>query len=80
MMENQITRDLTEVMRDEMVVKDEIITLLQKGPKTIPEIAEALGYPSHEVVKWAMAMWRYGTLEETGRPDDEGYYQYQLKK
>jgi len=79
MMESQITRDLTEVMRDEMVFKDKIVSLLRDSPKTIPEIAKSLGYPTHEVVIWVMAMWRYGTLEETGKPNDEGYYQYQLK-
>lgn len=78
-MESQITRDLTEVMRDEMVFKDKIVSLLRDSPKTIPEIAKSLGYPTHEVVIWVMAMWRYGTLEETGKPNDEGYYQYQLK-
>ncbi len=77
-MANQASRDLREVLRDEMVEKDRIVALLRDGPKTIPEIAEALGCPSHEVVFWVMAMWRYGALVETGRPNDEGYYQYQL--
>lgn len=78
-MDNLITRDFAEIMRDEMVIKDKIVARLREGPKTIPEIADSLGYPKHEVVFWVMAMWRYGTLEETGKPDDEGYYQYKLK-
>lgn len=79
-MDNQAPRDIGEVMSDEMVMKDKIVAQLEKSPKTIPEIAEALGYPSREVVYWVMAMWRYGTIEETGRPDDEGYYHYRLKE
>jgi hypothetical protein len=79
-MENRRVRNLGEVLRDEMVMKDEIITLLQNGPKTIPEIAGALGFPSHEVMQWVMAMWRYGKLEETGKANDDGYFQYQLKE
>jgi hypothetical protein len=78
MMENRPARDLAEVLRDEMLLKDRIIALLREGPKTIPEIAAALGYLSHEVTYWVMAMWRYGTLAETGKADDDGYYQYQL--
>jgi predicted transcriptional regulator len=74
----QAIRDVREIMRDEMVFKDKIVTVLRDGPKTIPEIAEALEYPSHEVVYWLMAMWRYGVVVETGKPDDEGYYQYKL--
>jgi predicted transcriptional regulator len=77
-MERKTIRNLDEVMRDEMVRRDEIKVLLQKGPKTIPEIAEELSYPSEEVVLWVMAMRRYGVIEELpkGRADD--YYQYQL--
>lgn len=77
-MERKTIRNLDEVMRDEMVRRDEIKVLLQKGPKTIPEIAEELSYPSEEVVLWVMAMRRYGAIEELpkGRADD--YYQYQL--
>jgi predicted transcriptional regulator len=77
-MERKTIRNLDEVMRDEMVRRDEIKVLLKKGPKTIPEIAEELSYPSEEVVLWVMAMRRYGVIEELpkGRADD--YYQYQL--
>ena len=77
-MRSERNRDLAEVLRDEMVMKDRIVALLHEGPKTIPEIAEALKYPSHETLYWVMAMWRYGALVELGRPNDEGYYQYQL--
>jgi predicted transcriptional regulator len=71
-------RDVNEIMRDEMIFKDKIVSVLRDGPKTIPEIAEALEQPSHEVVYWVMAMWRYSVVAETGKPNDEGYYQYQL--
>ena len=78
-MENQTARSLAEVLRDEMVSKDRITVLLREGSKTIPEMAAALGCPSHEITYWVMAMWRYGTLVETGEADEEGYYQYKLK-
>jgi hypothetical protein len=74
----QAIRDVNEIMRDEMVFKDKIIAVLRDGPKTIPEIADALDHPRHEVVYWVMAMWRYGVVAETGRANDEGYYHYQL--
>lgn len=73
-------RDLGEVLRDEMVMKDRIIDLLRQGPKTIPEIAEALGSPTHETLYWVMALWRYGSLVDSGDPNDEGYYRYQLSE
>ena len=79
-MENRSARELAEVIRDEMVFKDRIVALLGQGPKTIAEIAAALESPSHEVMYWVMAMWRYGILVETGKPDDDGYYRYKIKE
>lgn len=71
-------RDPSEVMRDEMVMKDRIASLLCGGPKTIPEIAEALRHPTSEVTLWVMAMRRYGSLEELPKAKAEDYYQYKL--
>ena len=77
-MENQIYRNLGEVIRDEMLMRDKITAFLGDESRTVPEIADALGYPRHEVLIWVMAMWKYGILEETAKPDDEGYYRYKL--
>ncbi|HHE46460.1 MAG TPA: MarR family transcriptional regulator [Bacteroidetes bacterium] len=80
MTEEIIQRGVAEIMRDEMVMRDKIIAVLQDGPKTIVEIAESLGCPSHEVMYWVMAMWRYGRIEETAvKPDDDGYFKYRVK-
>jgi predicted Rossmann fold nucleotide-binding protein DprA/Smf involved in DNA uptake len=79
-MENRKSRGLPEVMRDEMIVRDKIIELLKQEPITIPQIADKLGYSSREVVIWVMAMWRFGVVEEVGKPGAEGYYQYKLKE
>lgn len=72
-------RGLAEVLRDEMVMKDRIIDLLREESKTIPELAEALGYPSHEVLLWVMALWRYGTVVEVRRGRNEEYFKYTFR-
>jgi len=77
-MRTEPKRGLAEVMRDEMVMKDKIVDLLREEPKTIPEMAEALGYPSHEVLLWVMALWRYGTVVEVEKKRTEDYFQYKL--
>jgi predicted Rossmann fold nucleotide-binding protein DprA/Smf involved in DNA uptake len=79
-MTNPSTRDVAEVMRDEMVMRQRIAAMLRDGPKTIPELAEALGCPSQEVVFWVMAMWRYGMLVPTGKAGADGYYRYRLSE
>ncbi len=71
-------RDPSEVMRDEMVMKARIASLLREGPKTIPELAGALRRPSREVTLWVMALRRYGALEELPKAKAEDYYRYKL--
>ncbi len=71
---------MREVMRDEMIMRDRIIAVIQEEPKTVPEIAEAIGAPNHETVCWVMAMRRYGMIEEVGRPDVDGYFKYEYKE
>jgi len=69
-------RSPAEIMRDEMTVRPRILAALADGPKTIPEIAEALGAPAPEVTLWVMALRRYGALEELPKPKAEDYYRY----
>ena len=71
-------RNLTEVLRDEMVERDRVSGVLRSGPKTLPEIAEALGAPTYEVTKWVMAMRRYGRVRDLPKARSEDYYRYEL--
>jgi hypothetical protein len=76
----KIQRGIREIVHDEMIMKDRIAKLLKKDPQTIPELALAMGYPSHEVVIWLFAMRRYGEVEVVGKPDVDGYFKYELVK
>lgn len=75
-MSNGVPRSLAEVLRDELTARDRIVALLDDGPKTIPEIAAALGAPSREVTHWVMAMYRYGALEGLPKPRADDYFRY----
>ncbi len=72
------SRHASEVVRDEMVMRDRIAAVLREGPKTIPEIAAGLSRPSREVTFWVMALRRYGVLEELPKPKADDYYRYRL--
>jgi hypothetical protein len=74
----QIRRDIREIVHDEMIMRDRIAKILNEGPQTIPVLAEAMGYPSHEVAIWLFAMRRYGEIEVVGKPDVDGYFKYAL--
>jgi len=73
-------RETREVVREEMANHGRILAVLADGPHTIPEIAEAIGEPTHEVVVWVMGMRRYGWLREIKGSEDDGYFRYQAEE
>lgn len=75
-MADRMDRNIFEVMGDEMIMREKVLSLVSDAPRTIPEIADALGCPRNDVMFWVMTMWRYGSLEEVGKPSREGYYKY----
>ncbi len=70
-------RSMLELAQDEMIMRDRIIKALREGPKTVPELAESLGYPVHEIMVWLAGLRRYGEVEAKGRPDVDGYFTYE---
>lgn len=70
-------RDTREIVREEQAMRGQILAALAAGPLTVPELAQALGRPTHEVVFWVMAMRRYGWLAEVPGANDDGYFCYQ---
>jgi hypothetical protein len=72
-----LVRDQREVIREEPVMRPRILAALAGGPLTVPEIAEAIGAPTHEVVYWVMGMRRYGWLAEIKGATVDGFFQYE---
>jgi len=73
---SHLLREPREVIREEPLMHGPILAAVAGGPATIPEIAEHIGAPSHEVVYWVMGMRRFGLLAESKEADDDGYYSY----
>jgi predicted Rossmann fold nucleotide-binding protein DprA/Smf involved in DNA uptake len=73
---NAGNRDLREVIREETFMRPRVLEALAEGPRTVPEIAAALGAPTHETMFWVMGMRRYGWVREVGVAED-GYFRYQ---
>jgi predicted Rossmann fold nucleotide-binding protein DprA/Smf involved in DNA uptake len=70
-------RELREIVREEPLMRGQILGLLEQEPRTVPEIAEALGRPTHEVMFWVMGMRRYGWVREVKDSAGDGYFRYQ---
>jgi hypothetical protein len=69
-------RDAREVVREEPLMRRRILDVLRAEPKTVPEIAAAVGCPEREVMFWVMGMRKYGYLIEMKDVTDEGYFRY----
>ncbi len=65
-----------EVARREPGMRKKILETLESGPKTVPEIAEAIGLPSNDVLWWVMGYVRYNFVEPTGETTPEGFHKY----
>jgi hypothetical protein len=74
---NAPNRELREIVREEPVMRAQILDALSDGARTVPEIAAALHCPTHEVLFWVMGMRRYGHLREVKGVTDEGYFRYE---
>jgi hypothetical protein len=79
-MEKKVSRNLGEVLRDEMFMRSQITKIMTEGPKTITELAGELGYPSDEVLRWVMGMRRYGLITEIPKARADDYYKYKLRE
>jgi len=78
-MEKRVSRNLGEVLRDEMYLRGRIIKILTEGPRTVIEIAGELGHPPAEVLKWVMGMRKYGLITELPKARADDYYKYKLR-
>jgi hypothetical protein len=70
-------RDPREVMREEPLVRAQILAVLSAEPRSVPEIADAIGVPAHEALLWVMGMRRFGYLREIKGSDGDGYFRYE---
>ena len=73
---SHLLREPREVIREEPLMHAPILAAIATGPATVPEIAERVGAPNHEVVYWVMGMRRFGLLAESHEADDDGYFSY----
>ena len=71
-----VPRERMERNREQITNRKNIVAALEEGAKTVPELAEAVELPSHEVLWYVMGMKKYGTVVEAEPVD--GYFKYAL--
>lgn len=75
-----VTGPRRALARDELRMKRVILDLLGDGPRTVSEVAEAIGIPPFEAMWWMMGYVRYGYIVPTGEVTDDGYHRYDLRR
>jgi len=71
-----VNRDVREIIREGPWRRRDILAALADGPRTVPEIAEAIGAPTGEAMYWVMDMRKYGWVAEVPEANDEGLFSY----
>jgi predicted transcriptional regulator len=70
------TVERTQVLfREQKQMQNAICQLIRDTPKTVPEIANAIGKPAHDVLWFVAAMKKYGIIVEAGMCGDFPLYQ-----
>jgi len=70
-------RDPREVIREEPIMRRQILDFVATEAHSVPEIAEQIGAPAHEALLWVMGMRRFGYLREVKGSDSDGYFRYE---
>ena len=65
-----------ERLKNQKKIYRDINKIIKAEPKTVPEIAEAVGLPTHIVLWHLTALKKYGNVSETGMSGE--YFQYGL--
>lgn len=68
------------LLKEQKRVQQEICKVLRDNPKTVPEIAEAVGMPAHEVLWYVASFKKYGLIVENGMCSDYPLYQKAQEK
>jgi predicted transcriptional regulator len=62
------------LLKEQKRVQKEICQVMRDTPKTVPEVAEAVGMPAHEVLWYVASFKKYGLIVEEGMCADYPLY------
>jgi len=68
------------LLKEQKRVQKEICQVIREVPKTVPEIAEAVGMPSNEVLWYIASFKKYGIVIEDGMCGDYPLYKKAKEK
>ena len=71
-----VPRELVQRNKRQNAIRRGIVAALQEKSRTVPELAQEVDLPAHEVFWYVMGMKKYGKVAEAEQVD--GYFKYAL--
>ncbi|MCD6430234.1 MAG: hypothetical protein J7L57_03335 [Deltaproteobacteria bacterium] len=68
------------MLKEQRSIRKALQQILETKPHTIPQLAEASGFPAHQVLWYISVMKKYGKVVETELDEDYEFYLYGLTK
>lgn len=69
-----------ELLKAQQSARKALERALTGGPHSVPQLAQAVNMPAHEVLWHVAAMKKYGIVAEAGTDESGDYYLYRLVK
>lgn len=69
-----------ELLKAQQSARKALERALRGGPHSVPQLAQAVNMPAHEVLWHVTAMKKYGLVAEAGTDESGDYYLYRLTK
>lgn len=69
-----------ELLKAQQSARKALERALTGGPHSVPQLAQAVNMPAHEVLWHVAGMKKYGIVAEAGTDESGDYYLYRLTK
>ena len=76
----EVVKTAQELLKTQQSVRKALERVLTGGPHNVPQLAQAVNMPAHEVLCHVAAMKKYGIVVEAGTDESGDYYLYRLTK
>jgi predicted transcriptional regulator len=73
-------KEAQALLKEQQAIRKKLQRVLQDGPNSVPQLAEATALPAYQVLWYVATMKKYGLVEEAGLDENEEYYLYRLSK
>lgn len=75
----QVSSEVKDKLKNFNQIKKALLTALKEKDMTVPQLAEKLQMPTHEVMYYLMSLLKFGFVQTGEIDDDDEYFYYKIK-